>query len=100
MSLSVLLFASLLGTWVDRGESRLTTLISTITANRISVIAACICWFFIVGLQDIESRSTSTEVINSTVDDPQVEPSSFTRGLKTSLFILILVLSVVERLSR
>lgn len=104
MSLSVLLFASILGTWVDRGTSRLATLISTITANRISVIAACICWFFIVGLQELGSQSTSTGPIDPTAKDqqvrPEIQPSSFTLGLKTSLFILVVFLSVIERLSR
>jgi solute carrier family 40 (iron-regulated transporter), member 1 len=100
MSLSVLLFASLLGTWVDRGESRLTTLISTISANRISAIAACVCWFFIVGLQDLGSHSSDAEAMKSTAEDAQAGPTSFVLGLKNSLFVLVLFLSVVEQLSR
>jgi iron-regulated transporter 1 len=100
MSLSVLLFASLLGTWVDRGESRLTTLISTISANRISVIAACICWFFIVGLQDLGSKSNGAEAMESSIEDPQLGPTGFVLGLKNSLFVLVLFLSVIEQLSR
>jgi solute carrier family 40 (iron-regulated transporter), member 1 len=100
MTLSILLFASLLGTWVDRGESRLTTLISTISANRISVIAACICWFFIVGLQDLGYHSADAEAMESTVEDPRAGPTGFVLGLKNSLFVLVLFLSVVERLSR
>ena len=91
MSLSVLLFASLLGTWVDRGESRLNTLISTISANRISVIGACICWFFIVGLQDLGSRSSGAEAMKSTVEDAKVEPAGLVLGLKNSLFVAVLV---------
>ena len=97
MSLSVLLFASLLGTWVDRGKSRLATLISTISANRISAIAACVCWFFIVGLG---SHSTDAEAMKSTAEDAQAGPTSFVLGLKNSLFVLVLFLSVVEQLSR
>jgi solute carrier family 40 (iron-regulated transporter), member 1 len=100
MSLSVLLFASLLGTWVDRGKSRLATLISTISANRISVIAACICWFFVVGLQDLGSHSNDAEAMKSTIKDPQAGPMGLVLGLKNSLFVLVLFLSVVERLSR
>lgn len=100
MSLAVLLFASLLGTWVDRGKSRLTTLVSTVSANRISVIAACVCWFFIVGLQDFGSHSTSAEAVESTAEDSQAEPSGVLLGLKNSLFVVVLFLSVVERLSR
>lgn len=93
MSLSVLLLASLLGTWVDRGKSRLTTLITTISANRISVIAACICWFFVVGLE-------GAGAIKPTAEEPKAEPTGFVGGLKNSLFVVVLVLSVIERSSR
>jgi iron-regulated transporter 1 len=100
MTLSILLFASLLGTWVDRGKSRLTTLISTISANRISVIAACVCWFFIVGLQNLGVRSSAAEAMNGTAEDQKTKPTGFVLGLKNSLFVIVLFLSVVERLSR
>lgn len=100
MSLSILLFASLLGTWVDQGKSRLTTLISTISANRISVIGACVCWFFIVGLQDLGTRSVADEATNATAENPKTKPTGMVLGLKNTLFFAVLFLSVVERLSR
>jgi solute carrier family 40 (iron-regulated transporter), member 1 len=97
MNLSVLLFASLLGTWVDRGASRLATLTMTISANRISVIAACCCWVFIVGAQKTEALSDG----DSEVETREVEEvSGFPFGLKATLFVIILFLSVAERLSR
>jgi len=78
----------------------LTTLISTISANRISVIGACICWFFIVGLQKLGPRTTAAEVMNATAENPKTETTGIVLGLKNSLFVVVLFLSIVERLSR
>jgi iron-regulated transporter 1 len=64
--------------------------LSTITANRASVIAACSAWVFIVG-------SNSSNVYERALPEPVIGTAS---GLsKGMLFALILLLGVFEKLS-
>lgn len=70
----VLFFSSALGRWVDRAPSRLRPLLLTIITNRITVVACCLVWFFIL------SSQISTH--------------------KHVLFAVALTLGMVEKLSR
>jgi solute carrier family 40 (iron-regulated transporter), member 1 len=100
MTLSVLFFASILGTWVDREPSRLATLISTIMANRISIISACICWIFIVGDKNTGLRPRGSTAKVNDQNDPEIQSNDFFYEIKVILFVFVLIFSVVERLSR
>jgi iron-regulated transporter 1 len=94
LTLCVLLSASLLGAWVDRAPSRLSTLVATISVNRASVIAACIVWLLILTLPARVSRHLAPP-----------EPTAYhwqtvTWDPRTALFVVVLLLSISERLSR
>ena len=51
-TISVFLFASALGRWVDCTPSRLRVLLMTIVNNRISVLVSCKTWFVILSFSD------------------------------------------------
>ena len=95
-SVAIILFASSLGRWVDRAPSRLRTLVTTVSVNRIVVIAACVCWAVIIMEKEQEDIPTST---GSATDSYQARPLKLHRW-KDAIFILILVLWILERLSR
>ncbi|CAF9941160.1 MAG: hypothetical protein ALECFALPRED_009014 [Alectoria fallacina] len=95
-NLAIIIFASSLGRWVDHAPSRLRTLLTTVSVNRVVVIAACVCWAVIINSDVHEDVPTST--------DPTTEPTD-ARPLKLhqwkdALFLLILALGILERLSR
>ena len=95
-SVAIILFASSLGRWVDRAPSRLRTLVTTVSVNRIVVIAACVCWAVIITEKEQEDIPTS-------IDSGTVSSSARQLKLhrwKDAIFILILVLGILERLSR
>ena len=95
-SVSIILFASSLGRWVDRAPSRLRTLLTTVAVNRVVVIAACVCWAIVIRKEESEEITTSTR---SAVDSSSTRPLKLHRW-KDAIFILILVLGILERLSR
>lgn len=94
-SVAIILFASSLGRWVDHAPSRLRTLLTTVSVNRVVVIAACVCWAIIIRKEESEEVATST---SSAVDSSSARP--LMHRWKDTLFILILVLGILERLSR
>ena len=95
-SVAIILFASSLGRWVDRAPSRLRTLLTTVSVNRVVVIAACVCWAIIIREEESEEVDTSTR---SAVDSSSARPLKLDRW-KDAIFILILILGILERLSR
>ena len=64
--------------------------------NRIVVIAACVCWAIIITEKEHEDIPTST---GSAIDSSQARPLKLHRW-KDAIFTLILVLGILERLSR
>ena len=56
-SLGIIVFASSLGRWVDRAPSRLRTLLTTVSVNRVVVIAACVCWAAIITKDSTQRRA-------------------------------------------
>ena len=95
-SLALILFASSIGRWIDHAPSRLRTLLTTVTVNRIVVIIACFCWVVII-TQDGRKGNISPPDPSASVDRPR--PLSV-GGFKDTIFLLILALGVIERLSR
>ena len=94
-SLAVILFASSLGRWVDIASSRLRTLLITISVNRIVVILACLCWTVLLTTDHVP-KAESDDVIEGRSEVANGDSNH----LKVLLFLLVLVLSVCERLSR
>jgi len=84
-SLATILFASSIGRWIDHGTSRLKTLLATISINRLSAISAYLLWFFIVDDHEQNTKEGAQPWWNT---------------LKTTLFSTLLVLGIVESLSR
>lgn len=70
--------SSSIGRWIDHAPNRLSNLVSTITANRVSVILACIFWSFIVS------------------DHSGSSANGFS---KDTIFAVVLFLGVLEKLS-
>ncbi|KAH0555615.1 hypothetical protein GP486_006440 [Trichoglossum hirsutum] len=100
-SIAVICFASTLGRWVDRAPSRLQTLLTTITANRCTIVAACFCWNFIVGSGGPAASGLARRDWSSRDDDglePVAKPADSIG--KAPLFAIILVLGILEKLSR
>ncbi|KAK3176130.1 hypothetical protein OEA41_007452 [Lepraria neglecta] len=94
--LALIIFASSLGRWVDHGPSRLQTLLTTVTVNRIVVILACSCWAVIVTRDGHDGLDVPTESRN-----PEQPPRPLAVGqFKDAVFLIILALGFVERLSR
>jgi iron-regulated transporter 1 len=93
-ALASMSLSSSIGRWIDHGPNRLKTLLTTITANRLTVIIACILWLFIVGedSQRVHERGSV-----STVSSSLSPLGSETR--KFMLFSIILVLGIIEKLS-
>lgn len=89
-SLAIVILASSIGHWIDRTSSRLRTLLTTISINRIAVVVACICWAMIIHDEVPESRNF------------KVSESRPMKSYKATdiIFLLILALGVMERLSR
>lgn len=91
MNLSILCFASLMGTWVDQASSRLATLSTTIVANRVSVIASCFLWLVIVeavvGADDSAAHVTDSQ-------------DAFWLAMRRTTFAFITIFGIIERLSR
>lgn len=81
-SLTAICFGSAIGRWIDNGPSRLRTLLTTIAINRCSILAACVLWYFIVGGQNGGGDS----LLHGT--------------MKTMTFGVLLLLGVIESLSR
>jgi iron-regulated transporter 1 len=94
-TLASICFSASIGRWIDHTPNRLKTLLSTITANRLSVIAACVFWVFIVGggNRDLHERFLAAGALVSPINSP-------VSGLiKKAFFALVLVLGVFEKLS-
>jgi solute carrier family 40 (iron-regulated transporter), member 1 len=94
-TLASICFSASLGRWIDHAPNRLKTLLNTITANRLSVIVACVFWIFIVGsgTGDLHERFLAAE--------PPVLPinSSVSGIIKKAFFAAVLILGVFEKLS-
>ena len=88
-TLASICLSSAVGRWVDQAPSRLKTLLSTISVNRLSVIGASMIWFFVVGSDNaaIHERTLTVAGIGKAI------------LLKDSIFVLILVLGILENLS-
>lgn len=93
-SLAAICFGSAIGRWIDHGASRLRTLLATIAINRCAIVAACLLWFFIVGRQASKEPGTET-------DGEASGSTSILHGtMKTVAFSLLLLLGIIESLSR
>lgn len=90
-TLASICFSSSVGRWVDRSPKRLTTLIDTISVNRITVIAACVAWYFVVQHKE-EDAVDGTSL-------PPGRAASISPVLKHALFAVILILGIGENLS-
>jgi iron-regulated transporter 1 len=88
--LSSILLSASIGRWIDSSPNRLRTLISTITANRGSVIAACVGWWFIV------ISGTGSAAITRDASSAAPEGSVLNKGL---VFAVVLLLGVIEKSS-
>ena len=93
---AIILFASSLGRWVDHAPSRLRTLLTTVSINRIVVIISCLCWTVVIGGKGQVVAPSSEDHNTLNLD---ARPLAVTR-FKDVIFFVILALSVVERLSR
>ena len=99
--MAVVLFASELGRGVDRARSRLKTLLSTVAVNRVVVVAACVCWVVIIDSSgsDNKQRDIHTSMANSTTTRIDARQLKLQRW-RDVIFLLVLVLGIIERLSR
>lgn len=95
-SLAIIVFASSLGRWVDHAPSRLRTLLTTVSVNRVVVIAACVCWAIIITKDVQEEIPTSTDAAIGTTDARPLKLHQW----KDAIFLLILALGILERVSR
>lgn len=93
-SLAAILFASAIGRWIDRGTSRLKTLLTTISVNRLAILVACLLWFIIVGDQP---QGPTKDGDLAEVTQEQGEGWVMVRMIA---FTILLVLGIVEGLSR
>lgn len=94
--LAIIAFASSLGRWVDHAPSRLRTLLTTVSVNRVVVIAACVCWAIIITKDVQEEAPTSTD---GAIEPTEARPLKLHQW-KDAIFLLLLALGIVERLSR
>lgn len=94
-TLASICFSASIGRWIDHAPNRLKTLLSTITANRLAVIAACVFWVFIVGREnaDLHERFLAAEPPGSSISRP------VTGIWKGGFFVAVLLLGVIEKLS-
>lgn len=90
-TLASICFSSTVGRWVDNAPSRLKTLLSTISVNRISVVSASVFWFFIS-----RSRNGQREGTLQISGSDDIPISSILKG---AMFTVILALGVLEGLS-
>ena len=96
----------MIGRWIDHAPSRLRTLLATITANRVAVIAACLGWLFLVPRSDRSSDQSGHKWaflarslnLKASQDDYQGSGPLLAQG-KTWLFIAVILLGVIEKLS-
>ena len=95
-SCAIIAFASSLGRWVDHAPSRLQTLLTTVSINRVVVISACVCWATIVIKDAKEEFPTPTDGTTEVIDPRPLKLHQW----KDALFLLILALGILERLSR
>lgn len=94
--LAIIIFASSLGRWVDHAPSRLRTLLTTVSVNRVVVIAACVCWAIIITKDVDEKTLTSIDGATASADARPLKLHQW----KDTIFLLILALGILERLSR
>lgn len=94
--IAITLFASSLGRWVDHAPSRLRTLLTTVSVNRIVVVAACLCWALIIGNDARTSAPLSKDPNAPKLDARPLAVTQFT----DVVFLAILALGIIERLSR
>lgn len=95
-SIAIIVFASSLGRWVDHAPSRFRTLLTTISINRIVVIAACVCWASIINQNGQEKDPQSIGFTAQPTDARELK----LHQRKDAIFLLILALGILERLSR
>ncbi|KAF2097988.1 hypothetical protein NA57DRAFT_40258 [Rhizodiscina lignyota] len=94
-SIAAILFGSAIGRWIDRGQSRLRTLLTTILINHAAVIAACTMWLLIVQ----GAANDADDDRNAEVQDI-INTSILTGTPKIMFFLILLGLGVVESVSR
>lgn len=87
-TLALILFSSVVGRWVDNAPDRLKTLLSTISANRISVFCASTLWFFVVQPHNEDEPTYSSGYLGLSLD--------FWKG---AVFALIIAMGILEGLS-
>ncbi|CAF9938656.1 hypothetical protein IMSHALPRED_001040 [Imshaugia aleurites] len=95
-SLAIIVFASSLGRWVDHAPSRLRTLLTTVSINRVVVIVACVCWVIII-TKDVQEDVPKS--IGDAIEPTDARPLKLHQW-KDATFLLILALGISERLSR
>ena len=91
----MIVFASSLGRWIDEASSRIKTLLTTITVNRIAAGLAYTCWLFVLNDgRNKHGEEVTPATSSTTAGAVQVSPW---RAFALSAF---LALSIIERLSR
>ena len=96
--IAVVLFASSLGRWIDGAPSRLRTLVATFSINRLAVILACLCWAII--LPAPRRKDDEQAELDYRSKPTNITPSNPLGGLELAVFLMILALGIIERLSR
>ena len=88
---AALCLSSSVGSWIDRNPSRLRTLLITISANRIAVIFACLCWILLLP----DGDRTSAGRTNALSGLPSLDSGSG----KLWVFAIVIGLGIGEKLS-
>lgn len=92
-TLSLLVFSSAIGSRIDQSSSRLRSLVSSIVVNRVTILVACAIWVFLV--DNHQDSATLRQRERTLLDGLNVSHAS----LKHSLFAVVLLLGILERLS-
>lgn len=98
-TLASICFSSIIGRWIDNSKNRLITLFTTITANRISVVCASVCWFFLVsdGINGESPIGTRSQLgLHGRASEAPIKMPELAKGL---MFAAVLSLGVIEKLS-
>ncbi|KAI9738943.1 MAG: hypothetical protein M1818_005257 [Claussenomyces sp. TS43310] len=87
--------SSSVGRWIDGAPNRLNALLTTITTNRLSVMAACACWYFMVGSESGNVHERAVFFFTA----PRQSQSSNSEIWRGSLFATVVILGIFEKLS-
>ncbi|MCJ1387491.1 hypothetical protein MMC18_000334 [Xylographa bjoerkii] len=92
-TVAALCLSSWIGRWIDRSQSRLRTLLLTISANRASAVLACLVWYMLV-----RNRTPADHLSYSNLLIQQ-PTALMEQKLSLWLFALVISLGIVEKIS-